>query len=739
MQIKNQPHPHIAVIYTALLLAMAAATVVEKLYGTPFALSHIYGAWWFITLWAVLALSAVIVLFRRGTRRPSTVCLHLAFAVILAGAALTHFTSTQDSIHLRLHQESSIAGVNIRLDSFNNTCHHGTSTAADYVSRFTVSDGSGSVQGQVSMNNVFVHHHTRFYQHAYDADHQGSTLLVNADPYGLPVTYTGYGLLAVALLWMLLDAKGTFRRLCRHPMLRRGLLCITLLTPLTVTAHSLPTLPAATAHRWGQLYVLHNGRICQLQTMAMDFTKKLYGDTHYHEYSAEQVLAGFVFHGDRWSTVPIIKMKRGGLRSRLQLPAYCSVNTFFVPEMGGYILGPYLQEWHRGANDEFHRHVADIDDRLQMVMDLRRGILLKVFPYTESGNTRWYAPTDDFSHLRADSSHIAYMQHVFQLMHERLQTHNIASTDSILHKMMCYQQQHGGSSLPSALRTKAERIYNALPLLPWLFIFNLVCGILLLAATMGRMCGINIFGGNPPSCHVQWAAVFTMSVNAAMLTVALALRWVIGGHIPMSNGFETMLTVSWFIAMFSLLLCRRFPVVQPFGHTMSGLFLLVAHLSNSDPQITPLMPVLSSPLLSLHVSFVMIGYALLSFTFICALTALAASVFRGRWADTSAVRLQSLRLLSLLFLYPALAALSLGIFIGALWANVSWGNYWNWDAKEVWALITLMVYAVPVHGSLLRPLRRPVVYHLYMAMSFLCVLMTYFGVNHFLGGMHTYQ
>jgi ABC-type transport system involved in cytochrome c biogenesis permease subunit len=165
---------------------------------------------------------------------------------------------------------------------------------------------------------------------------------------------------------------------------------------------------------------------------------------------------------------------------------------------------------------------------------------------------------------------------------------------------------------------------------------------------------------------------------------------------------------------------------------LSGFFLLVSHISQMDPQIGHLMPVLRSPLLTLHVSIIMTAFALLSLTFICGLTGIAFH-YTKRKEQTDV-----LATLSRVFLYPALTTLGFGIFIGAIWANVSWGTYWSWDPKEVWALITFMVYAVVVHTQSFRAFQRPLTYHIYVTLCFLTILMTYFGVNYFLGGMHSY-
>ncbi len=164
-----------------------------------------------------------------------------------------------------------------------------------------------------------------------------------------------------------------------------------------------------------------------------------------------------------------------------------------------------------------------------------------------------------------------------------------------------------------------------------------------------------------------------------------------------------------------------------FGFLTSGFFLLVSHLGQLNPQISHLMPVLNSPLLSIHVSIIMLAYTLLCMAFACGVTALL--------RPQKALYLQRL---SMLFLYPSLSALGIGIFTGAIWANISWGTYWSWDPKETWALITLMTYAVAAHRHTLSSLQRARTYHLFMVLAFLTLLMTYFGVNYFLGGMHSY-
>ena len=736
---------------------MAAATFVEKFRGTEFVHASVYGSWWFVGLWAVLALLAVAYFVGRRVRRASVVLLHLSFAVILAGALLTHVTSWQGAVRLRVGETVSTYYENVpggdvverklpfelRLESFDVKYHDGTRAEADYVSRFTITDGGATQRAEVSMNNVWKYRSVRFYQSSYDPDMRGSILALNSDPWGIPVTYAGYALLFLSLVWLLVDPKGAFRRLFKSDMMRRGVLSVMAVCAMSQAAGAANTLPRETADRLGRLNILYNDRVCPLQTFAVDFTKKLCGSARYGDYTPEQVLAGFIFYGDEWSAEPIIRVKNGPLRDALQLPGRCSVNTFFNQVMGGYILGPYLNEYYHGHNGKFHKQVADIDDRLMMVMELRRGTLLRVFPFTSGGKTTWYSPTENITDTLVDEAHRKYMQNVFSLIYGEVLAGSYGNVDKILDKMLKYQQLNGGSSLPSAAQVKAERIYNAIPFATILFMVNLTLGVVLLIIGLIRL--IRPVKTDKPdrpdkallrAVPVVGGALLGLSLLA--LTACIALRWIVGGRVPMANGYETMLLMAWFVMVLALVAARRFRIALPFGFLMSGFFLLVSHINQMDPQITHIMPVLSSPLLSVHVSVIMMSFALLSLTFICGLTAIILRLVRGRNAVELDGQLDSLALLSRLLLYPALTLLGVGIFVGAIWANVSWGAYWSWDAKEVWGLITLMVYAVAAHAASVPFLRRSMGYHIFMTLAFLTIVMTYFGVNYFLGGMHSY-
>lgn len=748
----------IFILYILVLVCMAAATIVEKSQGTDYAHAHYYGAWWFILIWAVLAALGAFYIIKRKVKCASTLALHLSFIIILAGALLTHISAKRGMIHLRIGQPTDTymaqdeeqgmkeekLPFSLCLQKFEAKMHDGTNAVADYSSKFTVIDGDDKSEGEVSMNNIYSHRSYRLYQSSYDEDGKGSVLAINADPYGIPVTYTGYALLFISLVWMLFDPKGGYRKLLKSPLLKKGALMTALILSMgniqTLHAESATgnlqnaVLPKETAEKFGELHILYNDRICPVQTFALDFCKKIYGARSYQGLTAEQVLSGLVFYGNTWANEPFIKIKSGEMKTAMNLPDYASLNTFFNREMGGYTIGQYVQEYYNGQQDKFHQQAADIDGKIQIIMELREGISLKVLPYTftknvkatkdhpfiKAGTTTWFSPVDKLPQA-VEHQHALYIRNVFSLLNGDVKAGNTSRVNEFFVKMKKYQEISSGNSLPTATQYKAERINNAFPFATILFMANLTLGFIALFYTIYRMTkkkDIKV---------LNIALPILLGVSFLALTFGLALRWIISGNVPMSNGYESMLTVAWFVMLISILMQLRIRIVMVFGFLISGFFLLVSHINQMDPAIGQMMPVLNSPLLSIHVSIIMMSYALLSLTFICGIMGIC---LRSHGEELQA--------LSRIFLYPALTTMGFGIFIGAIWANVSWGNYWSWDSKETWALITFMIYAVVVHTQSLPVFRKPLVYHIYITLAFLSIAMTYFGVNYFLTGMHSY-
>ncbi len=716
---------------------LVAATFVEHHWGTPTAFRRIYGSTAFRLLWGAVAVGgAWLLIKRRMWRRPATLVLHAAFLLILAGALCTALTSIEGTLHLRQGQPTrSFLTTNqtvahlpfeVRLDTFRTLHYPGTDTPRDYESHLTLA-GQPIV---VSMNRIAHHEGYRLYQSSYDTDRRGSILTVNYDPYGTPLTYVGYALLILAMTAELLRPTGTFRRLLNHPALLRRAAAIAVVclsgttlpisarpefsTPMADSAsgrsigtppsderptfkaeassampgHScalgktterLPAIPRAKADLLARRLVVYGGRVCPLNTLAVDFCKKLTGSTHFLHLTPEQVLLSWLYYPEAWQRVPMILVKSSGLRTRLGLDGkFARLDQ--LHDGHHYRLQTLMQQV--GSNDAASAQaVRELDEKVALIFMLHKGTLLRPAPE--------------------------------------------------------------GTLLPE-WRITLELLYNRLAPVKWLFMALLTLGIaafVLMVRHTARHHRI---------VHRITLALRTLlGIATLILAAVFATRWVIGGFVPLSNGFETMLFLALAVLLVALLLMRRFAFALPFGFLIAGFALLVAHLSDMNPQITPLMPILASPLLSLHVTVVMISYAL--FALMALNAAYALWLLRGTGhldtdrgltelapEDGRMATAEQITVLNRLLLLPAVFLLTAGIFIGAIWANVSWGRYWGWDPKEVWALITMIIYAFALHGQSLPIFRRPRVFHLFLLLAFLSVLITYFGVNFLLGGKHSY-
>ena len=334
------------------------------------------------------------------------------------------------------------------------------------------------------------------------------------------------------------------------------------------------------------------------------------------------------------------------------------------------------------------------EERNAVVEMFYNGQFTKIFPCRIGDAVDWYSPGGQVLPREIPVKEQFFIKQSMDFLTEAIVTGQHDRALEIIAKIKLFQRHMIGDVLPSKSKTKAEIFYNDLRSIKF----------------------------------------------PILITLQLGLRWWLSGHVPVSNGYETMLFMAWALLVMTVVLFRKVRIIIVLGPLAALCCLLVAMMAGSGSEITPLMPVLQSPLLSLHVMTVMSAYALFALQMFIGLYALFLTI---KFKNNSSLftlhsSLSRLTALSQLLLYPAVFLLAIGIFLGAVWANVSWGNYWSWDPKESWALITLMVYAVPLHKASVGIFRKPRFYHIYMVAAFFAVLITYFGVNFLLGGMHSY-
>lgn len=688
---------HITSVLVIILIAvLAAGTIVEKLHGSDYALEHVYSTWWFIALWAVFAVIAVLLTFRnQNWKRPVALTLFLAVTCILSGALLTMLTGQHGEMTLKPHVSNNRFTIekhgettacelpfSLTLDHFEVESYPGTHTPMDFVSHLQIEDGDASTEAVISMNNILKHRGYRFYQNDYDKE-GNSILSVAHDPWGIGVTYTGYILLLLAIIFAFTEKNGEFRSLLRKASGKVGILVVLLCFGgvCSLSAADKPrVIPKESADKMGQMYVMYKGRVCPLQTLAKDFTTKLCGSARYKGFTPEQVFSGWVFYYDDWKDEPMNHAK---------------------PE-----------------------------EKKELIAMLKSGKLLKIFPHADSNqNVTWYSQSDRLPLDIPDDEYL-FIRKQLSLCQEYVLKGDFKSLDEVFEKTKIYQEKNALGHVPSKFQYRAERLYNRLTAGKWLAI---VC------ITMGLVCfslSLVCLGKKKPLYRpVRIIGLVWMTALCAFLALLFVLRWIVGGHLPMAGGFDSMNLMALAICIITLCMARNYEMALPVGLLTSGFVLLVAMMSGANPPITHLMPVLSSPLLCLHVTVIMMAYALLFFVM---LNGISAVIVRITQPGNSAY-LERLYDISRLMLYPAAALLAAGIFIGAVWANISWGNYWSWDPKEVWALITLLVYAMPLFPNVLQSFRKPMFFHIYSIFAFLSVVITYFGVNLILGGIHAYN
>ncbi len=641
------------ILMVLVAVVLAAGTVFERYRGAEWVADHFYGSWWFAVLLGLVAVGAIVAIVQgRLWHRPASLLIHAAIPIILLGGALTSWTGEHYSITLAPGETKE----GITLERFEVLYYPGTHTPMDFVSHVTVADGSAVRKADISMNHILRHDGRRYYQEDYD-DQGRTTLSVSHDPWGIPVTYTGYALLLIGLGWLTISK------------LKPAKLALLLLLLLPAVSQAAPrTLPRETASKMGEMYTLYKGRICPLQTFAKDFTTKLTGKATYEGLSSEQVLSGFLFYYADWA--PILDE-----------------------------VSPKRQKESRA-----------------LVEMLLSGRSLKLFPVADSmGTLSWYAQNDDLPMTVSDDEYIFIRKHL-SYCQELVVKGDYAALEQVFEKIKLFQEKRAANVLPSPTRVKAERLYNALTTGRWLAMLTLTLGLLCFAYSLWKK----------GSLLSHSLALLYLVLLTSYLLLIFILRWIAGGHIPMAGGFDSMNLMAIVIGIIGLALMRRHPMALPVSMLTIGFCLLVAMMSGSNPPVTNLMPVLSSPLLCLHVAVIMMSYALFFFLMMIGVAGLISSKFQDSGFK-----------LGKTLLYPAVFLLALGIIIGALWANISWGNYWTWDPKEVWALITLIVYAFPLHPSL-SVSRNPKRFFLYCTLAFLSVIITYFGVNFLLGGLHAY-
>ena len=733
----------ILVVATAIILILITATIVESSKGTAFVRQHIYTSAWFVVLWAALAVAAAVYIVLRKNKNKSNIStsvllVHASFLVILLGAFTSWNMAESGTIHLRQNETTSTMkdeegktkelGFEVSLKNFNVVNYPGTDAPMDYVTMLT----ANTQEIKVSMNNIGSFNGYRFIQSGYDSDMQGTTLGVYHDPWGIGITYTGYALLFISLIATMVSKKTRIRHLYRKALSLQGAKVWAVTALLAVSsfatsanAQEMVKIDGDIADDFGKICVLYNSRITPINTVATSFVTKLCGKPTWDGLSSNQVFAGWIFDVPYWETVKMIEIKEKKAQELLGINGKWASFDDFWDSYNNYKLDAPLKKAYKDGDTKLQKQLRDADEKFNIIRMLYGGEMLKMFPYAgKQGHMQWFAPGQPLGNLKIDEKELVFIKKSMDYLAESIITGDKARAEEIAKKIYSYQHVRGKAVVPTKFRIYTETFYNKtnaqrLPVMLYLTLSLLLAIVSTLSLNNEKQKKTRL---------VSSVLTWVMLIHTTLL---LTLRWYVSGHLPMSNGYETMQFMAWATLIVTLVMQKRFLPVKQFGPLLSSFALLVAMITDGNPQITQLMPVLQSPLLSVHVMVIMFSYALFGLTALIGLQGLIAHHRKQEEKE------QQLAALSQFLLYPAVALIAIGIFIGAIWANVSWGRYWSWDSKETWALITMLIYSAPLHADI-KWLRKAQHMHIYMLLAFLSVLMTYFGVNYFLSGMHSY-
>lgn len=644
----------------------------------------------------------------------------------------------------------------LRLNKFVLDRYPGSQSPSSFASEITLLDEKNNVEKpfRIFMNNILQYQGYRFYQSSYDQDEKGTILTVNHDRMGTIVTYIGYFLLFLTLLASLVTRKTRFAKLREQlneiHMERKKLVTVFLILLTTITNFSISLAQSEDhpnhiilkkqADHFGKLLVQsRDGRIIPMNTTANDVLVKMYKKNSYHNLNANQVFLSMMAYPKDWRQQPLLKVYDKALQNQLGInDDYISYNGLF-DDMGGYKLKEQVDKAYNkppAQRTKFDKELINLDERLNVAYMVFNQLFIKIYPVPNHPNDLWIKPSDEVRNIdEKDSLFIknSFNQYIVNLR-LGVESNNYMEVDRILETIRDFQYNYGSEIIPSRSKTNLEVLYNKLSIFKKLFPLYMTAGMILLAIFL-----LQLF--KPSLEFKKTIRVFLAILVIAFIahTFGLALRWYISGHAPWSNGYESMIYIAWATMLAGFIFQNKSAMTLSVTSILAGITLLTAHMSWMNPEITNLVPVLKSYWLTLHVATITASYGFLGLGCMLGFLNLSIMIFRNQKnQERFNLTLQELTFIIEMSLMVGLILLAIGNFLGGIWANESWGRYWGWDPKETWSLVTIIVYSFILHMRLIPGMKSLFSTNFGALIGFGSVLMTYFGVNYYLSGLHSY-
>ena len=628
----------------------------------------------------------------------------------------------------------------------------GSMSPSSYESDVTLIDKRNGVEKEykIYMNNVLDYGGYLFFQSSYDQDEKGTILSVNHDPGKWP-TYLGYTLLSIGLFLNLFNPYSRFGKLARKKYEYKA----SAVFALALAATLFSSQPLAAESNVGKIDLEHanhyatmlvqdaGGRIKPLDSYTIALLTKIAGRDSLLGLNHNQVVLGMASNPDAWKEISMIRVSNPEVKKILGIPE--SEKTFAYKdafnEYGEYILGSYAEESMRkrpGERGKYDKDIIKVDERVNVAYIIYSGRFMNVFPLEGDLNNKWHYPEDAIKTFppKLSAEVLELLKSNSRGLSKALSTGNWDDANKAIDGIKAFQNKYGAAVIPDPSIVKAEILYNNLKIFDRLYPIYLIAGLILLVLIFIRL--------SKPTAEFKTILkiVFAVIVLAFIAhTISIGLRWYVSGHAPWSNGYEAMLYISWTIVLAGIIFARDSDLALGTTAIFAGVTLFVAHLSWLDPQITNMVPVLKSYWLTIHVSIITASYGFLGLSTLLGFMSLIFYMMLGgdeeKRKRISINILESTRI-SEMSMIIGLSLLTVGNFLGGVWANESWGRYWGWDPKETWALVSILVYVFVTHMRFVPVLRSNFLFNAASVVAYSSIIMTYFGVNYYLSGLHSY-
>ncbi|MBU1669095.1 cytochrome c biogenesis protein CcsA [bacterium] len=664
-------------------------------------------------------------------------------------------------VDIRLSMGAKVIALpfSLKLIDFELERYPGSNSPSSYASDVELTDESEGILSlpyRIYMNHVLDHRNYRFFQSSYDKDEKGTVLSVNHDPGTLP-TYIGYLLLTIGMIWNLFAKNGRFQKLLRGAKKLQGasLLFVTALalsysTPIQATG--LPTLDENSSRvihaydpesieKFGKLVIQdHGGRMKPVDTLAHEVVAKLSGKSSIYGVEPSSILLGMTVQPQFYQNLAMIKVDHTRIAKELGLSEgakYAKFSDFFSTD-GTYKLSQQISESVRKKpldKNLYDKELVKVDERLNVAYMTYMGTLLQLYPKPHDTNNKWMNPEEAIKNFPKEISGMVRMMtvYLFEGAGAIQKDGNTTTFDQATHLINLYQKKFGSEVLLLESEIDMEVSYNKLGLLSKLVPLYLLVGIILLIASF-----VNVI---KPSFSLKWItriSWFLIVLGFIVHVVAMGMRWYIGDHAPWSNAYESIVFIAASTVVAGLIFARKSPFALGATALLAGVTMAVAHMNFINPEITNLVPVLKSYWLMIHVATIIAGDGFLGLGSILSLVVLILFILRKEGKENIDQSINELTKIAEMSLIIGLFLMTIGNFLGGVWANESWGRYWGWDAKETWAAVTILVYATVLHLRFIPKFNNPFAFNVASLWAYSSVIMTYFGVNYYLSGLHSY-